>query len=257
MELMKLFTFYSLCCLQVILEVLPISSSGHLSLLYGKKNIPEMIEYIWHIPTAIIISIFIWQHRNILLGTGTFKELALAGVLIILADIVTGLFYYLLKQKRILFPLWLGFIVTASSLFLVSLLPPGAVSKLTYKGALLMGLGQGIALLPGISRLATTVMCGWVYGLTPLLAYVFSLAIQLPLISAAVLKVIYKEGFSPFKHYFSVFGLLSVAVCSYSAYVLLKYVFFLFESQAVSFLGWYMLFPLLYSFYKARTTVLL
>lgn len=247
---MMLYVFYSLWCLHVILEVLPISSSGHLFLLYGKKYIPEYVEYCFHIPTAVIISIFLWRYRTMLIGTGTLKELYIAGAFIVLADIVTAGFYVLLRQQKRAFPLWLGFFVTMLSLFLVRYISYGTVQVLTWKVAFLIGLGQGIALLPGISRLATTVVIGSLYGLTPLLSYLFSLAIQLPLIGAAVLKVLYKDGLSLFKRYGSIPGILAVLLCSYAAYKLLELILFLFELQATTFLGWYMLLPLSYSFYK-------
>ncbi|MCK4517445.1 undecaprenyl-diphosphate phosphatase, partial [Candidatus Babeliales bacterium] len=64
--------------------------------------------------------------------------------------------------------------------------------SLNIRKALILGCVQGIALLPGISRFATTYVAGRWLHLSPRRAFQISFLIQLPLISAAFVQGLYK-----------------------------------------------------------------
>ncbi len=188
--------YYIIFILHIVLESLPISSSGHRVLFgyflnYFNTKLPVLTEeqdHLLHIPTAIILSIFLLANYSI-----AFPVISLHALfLIFFANLVTGFFYFLFKIIDISkFPLFLGLLISSVSLLLTYYIDPGH-SELTIGYAILIGASQGLALLPGISRMAATYVAAYCLGVAPCLAFMFSLAIQLPLIIAALLKAAYK-----------------------------------------------------------------
>jgi undecaprenyl-diphosphatase len=87
-------------------------------------------------------------------------------------------------------PLWIGFLITAVFLYSIKNQnkktdTPTEDSVFTFKKAVAFGLMQSIAVLPGISRFASTYALGCWYGYKPSDALWFSFLIQLPLLIAA------------------------------------------------------------------------
>ncbi|MGO8901555.1 MAG: undecaprenyl-diphosphate phosphatase, partial [Isosphaeraceae bacterium] len=87
----------------------------------------------------------------------------------------------------------IGFLVTASVLLLVSLKLHGTAGKkgpaeTTFLDALLIGLAQMFAPLPGVSRSALTIASALALGFSPVWAVGFSLLIAVPAISGAALS---------------------------------------------------------------------
>jgi undecaprenyl-diphosphatase len=78
------------------------------------------------------------------------------------------------------------FIVTGLLLLLTRFLPAGD-RAVTAKRAFIMGLGQALALLPGISRSGTTLVCARACRVAPEKAAEFSFLMSAPLILGAVL----------------------------------------------------------------------
>ena len=83
----------------------------------------------------------------------------------------------------------LGFWFTALILFLCQKLPGGTKTRLTmtWKDAFLIGLAQGFAPLPGVSRSGLTVATALARGLQPAWAAIFSLWMSIPAITGALL----------------------------------------------------------------------
>jgi undecaprenyl-diphosphatase len=81
-----------------------------------------------------------------------------------------------------------GFFITAGLLFSLSFLPKSKPSTLTPANIILLGLAQGVALLPGISRFAITYTTTRWLAIPHRRAFEISFLIQVPLIAAAFLK---------------------------------------------------------------------
>ena len=64
---------------------------------------------------------------------------------------------------------------------------PAGRSRLTYLDALLIGIGQAVAILPGISRSGTTIAIGMMRGVEPVHAARFSFLLSIPAILGAAL----------------------------------------------------------------------
>jgi undecaprenyl-diphosphatase len=165
-------------------------------------------------------------------------------LLIGVADSITGIWYFWLKDRKQFFPLWLGFLITALLLYGISVLYYNDVINITVMMALFIGTAQGIALLPGISRLAATFFTGSILGLTPAIAFSFSLAIQLPLIVAAVAKVIYERKYTDLEKYLDWVNILLIMGASFVSYLAYGWVLGLFETHNTAWLACYMLIPM-------------
>lgn len=83
--------------------------------------------------------------------------------------------------------LGLAFLATTFVLFLTRFPPRRRrdLEEIGAREALLVGLSQGIAAIPGISRTGTTISCGLLLGMERTAAATFSFLISLPVIAAA------------------------------------------------------------------------
>jgi len=185
---------------QIITESLPVSSSSHMRLLSSYiqraggssflNALPRYFDDFLHLPTLLMLIVFFWYRWAPVVGQldQTFLPFILR---VLLASGITVLFYGLFSYTgwREAFPLVAGLLVTSLLLFSLYLLPKGAPeAPLSWGSAAIVGVVQGISLLPGISRLgATFVVSRWL-GISSPHALEFSCAIQVPLIIAAVIR---------------------------------------------------------------------
>ena len=245
---------------QIILEMLPISSSTHLRLLeqwfvrkfswnitdyFKERNISlSDVYHFLHLPTLLIV-LFYYSPRWI----SWFRvpaELQRVALLIFIADAITVCIYYLFKKYSISWPLLFGMCITALSLLLTSTCEPFNSSyEWNVMGAVFLGIAQGIALLPGISRLAFTTAAGCCLGLSLLTAFFVSWMIYIPLMTAAIAKStinLYQKG--------TLIELLNWRTCLVmlvsgivSWYVFTRVVFLILVNKWWLF-GWYMIIPI-------------
>lgn len=243
---------------QIILEMLPISSSTHLRLIelwfkrafswdigtYFKQRsiLLSDVYHFMHLPTLIIM---VWYYHSLLraLDFQTLKHLIIS---IVIIDTITVAIYYLFKKYTVSWPLIFGMSITA-----LVLLYTGSCSgissdfTLSFLGAVFLGIAQGIALLPGISRLAFTTAAGCCLGLPLLHAFSISWLMYIPLMAAAIVKSIinlYSQGTHA--------QLLNWRICLVmlvsgilSWYVFTRVLFIILINKWWLF-GWYMILPI-------------
>jgi undecaprenyl-diphosphatase len=183
---------------QGVAEFLPVSSSGHLVVLHklmGSKE-PEMFFDIFlHLGT--LAAVFIVFGREIIESVTTKKRM---GFLIILSSFVTFVIVLLfIKNIEAAFSnlktVGLMFIVTGIWLIAGNLVRLGSEGLTVFKAGLI-GLVQGIAALPGISRSGATISTGLFLGLDGQSAAKFSFLLSIPAIIGAFLFKIKETGFS-------------------------------------------------------------
>jgi len=175
--------------IQIILESLPLSSSGHLALIYhvtGEKNLSSSLMWLAHAPTVILIIGYF--HRTALLllrypwrTRAIWYKLCMWGMI---AECMTVLFYCTLRS--VTFPLWIGFCITAT-LLASTLWCTSSIVLPRWWHYIVIGCVQGAAVLPGISRLAVTYSVGRLCGLAPLKSFNIAWMFALPLYGAASL----------------------------------------------------------------------
>lgn len=243
--------------LSIILESLPISSSGHLKLifnfyenLYRKKfYISDFVFDLMHLPNFIILLFFVFQKKSYLLFdfNKNLSEIAFLIIASFITSLITAIFYFFIKLKKIYFPLYLGFIITSLLLLSLYFVLPGT-NEITIVQSIVIGITQGLALLPGISRMASTyVVARWI-GLNAQSSFIFSCVIELPILFAAILRAYFKESIKKIITKNLIILILISMIISYFLLVIL------YNALDLSFiyLGYYMLLPIFLSlFFKS------
>ncbi len=243
---MEIWQAIVLGAVQGLAEFLPVSSSGHLILMQRWLGVSEtagglFFDIMLHIGT--LIPVFIVFFKDILglfkrtestLGDGTVKKsflfnqkmwfLVLATIPAVLTgvplgDFVESSFY----GGDILASCLLAgtFLLTATELFLSEIISKKREKNLplSYKSSIVMGLAQGVAIVPGLSRSGTVISSGCLYGLkredNASFAFLMSIPVILGAAAVSTLKLI-KQGVVvdviPL-----IFGVLTAAVTGYIA----------------------------------------
>ena len=216
--------------IQGLTEFLPISSSGHLVIfqhLIGLKNPEVLLDISLHVGTLLAVLIFFWTDIKLMI----YESIGLVGnlfrkrnpsskiqrfphaaliVWIVIGTIPTALIGILFSsffQKVFGSPFFVGFMLIVTGAILgASRFIPDYFTKKEHVGLILsiaVGIAQGAAIIPGISRSGATIVCGLFCGLNRELAGRFSFLLSIPaIIGATVLKFditkITEIGFIPF-----------------------------------------------------------
>jgi undecaprenyl-diphosphatase len=200
-------TLFLLGILQGLTEFLPVSSSGHLVLSQRLMDVHPSLAVNVGLHAGSLIAILSYYRKDLwglacalLPGCATdapdtaeHRTLAWHLILATLATIPVGLLLRNPIEGLFAEPaagrfLALTFLMTAVLLVLTELTPRGRQQEtLTWKGALLIGLVQGVAVFPGISRSGATIAVALILGLTSEKAARFSFLMAIPVIGGAAL----------------------------------------------------------------------
>ncbi len=199
--------------LQGVAEFLPISSSGHLVLLRNVMNlgdIPLLYDVLLHVSTLIVVAIvFRKKILSVLASIRRWLTRAVAAedrenlnlsLYILIATVVTGGVGLVLSRFEEVFlrqPRLVSLLFLITALVLIStLLGRGRRDYLQMGifGALIVGLAQGIGVLPGISRAGITISVALLWGLDRQRAGEFSFLIAIPAILGALLLQLREAG---------------------------------------------------------------
>jgi undecaprenyl-diphosphatase len=207
--------------IQGVAEWLPISSTGHLRLAdhFLGLNLPILYAVSLHIGTLIVIFAFfrkdIRKILSALLHRDFRSEDGKMVPLIIVASVPTGLIGAGLVFSNVIetvfnqvTPIALALIVCGFLLY-ASKLARENTDVLNYKTALVFGIAQGIATVPGISRSGTTIAVALLLGLKREKAFRFSFIMSLPAIIGALGLTVYQEHEALLQ---SGFGVTEIAV---------------------------------------------
>ena len=183
---------------QGVAEFLPISSSGHLVILHKLMglNEPEVFFDIFlHLGT--LAAIFIVFGREIIESITTKKRI---GLLILISSAVTFVIVlFFIKNIEAAFnnvrTIGLMFVITGIWLIAGNFIRLGTEGMTVFK-ACIIGLSQGIAALPGISRSGATISTGLFLGLDGQAAAKFSFLLSIPAILGAFVFKIKEAGFN-------------------------------------------------------------
>lgn len=195
--------------IQGLTEFLPVSSSGHLVLaerMLGVEAPGKTFAVFLHVGTLIsVIWVFRERIANIIKSfLLLFKKEEWArfadnadrrfGLLLIAASIPTAIIAFLLKEyidKAFDSPLFVGIalLITGGLLWVADTLPGGNkdISKTTALDAILIGLFQGVAIFPGISRSGATISGALFRKLDKRTAAEFSFLLSIPAILGGAL----------------------------------------------------------------------
>lgn len=194
-----LFALFFLGLLQGLTEFLPVSSSGHLILFSHIFGIEEnlFVSILLHVATLFsVVVVFRKEIFYIVCHPFSTQTTNLALSTIISCTIVL----ILLPIVKLSFSgKWLGFCFLISSLFLfLSDKRQTKVGMFNTKIASIMGIAQGLAVFPGISRSGTTISAGVMFGGERESASKFSFLMSIPIILASLVMEFFeldKQGF--------------------------------------------------------------
>ena len=194
-------TFY-LAILQGITEFLPISSSGHLILmpaLMGWKDQGLVFDVAVHVGTLIAVVIYFWSDLKQIvwdcirvLGGAQETQYSRLGWMVALASLMIAPIGMLLDSwiegnlrsatavaiATMLFGLFLGLADLTGK-------KERDIHSLEWKDAIVIGLSQILALIPGTSRSGITITAGLMLGLSREAASRFSFLLAIPVIMFA------------------------------------------------------------------------
>jgi undecaprenyl-diphosphatase len=180
---------------QGLTEFLPVSSDGHLAVIghvAGVHTPGVFVEVALHVATLgsilVVYGRRFWQLALDVLRRQP-EALRYAGLLLI-GMIPAGLVGIFLEDliARAFDSLWaagIGFLVTGVALLSTRRRGPEGQASPTPRGALIIGLAQALAPLPGVSRSGMTIASGLWVGLGAVPAADFSFLMAIPLIAGA------------------------------------------------------------------------
>ena len=246
-------TSFLLGLVQGVAEFLPISSSGHLAIaqnllgLEGAGSVPEFFVVLLHLGTLIAVFAAYWKDicdmvveffRGIgdLAHRSTPSPVPPARRLILLIIVGTlPLFAVLPIRKSVqgladnMVFVGAALIVTGFLLFLCDRVRKGRKTErsATWLDALLVGVGQAVATLPGVSRSGMTITAGCFVGYERRFAVRFSFLLSIPAVLGAnilSLSDAAKAGINTAQVPMYLLGVVTAAVSGYLCIRLLKYV---------------------------------
>jgi len=180
---------------QGLTEFLPVSSSGHLVLMeamLGVKQPGVSFEVLLHLATLAAVVVYFRRRITTLILSIADRSMKSERKMIrylmvgtVPVMIVAGLFLdYIREAFSSPFLAAVMLVVTGLILFVSRSLKPGA-AQVGSLSALRMGIGQAVAIMPGISRSGTTIVAGMHAGVAPSEAAEFSFLLAIPAISGA------------------------------------------------------------------------
>lgn len=203
-----------------ITEFLPVSSTGHLVIfqnLIGFKgtspNYVEMYTYVIQLGAILAVVILYWgkikdtlvnffpqkvgyENSGFKFWLVIFIACIPGGILGVLLDDLAE--EYLFTPVSVAITLFLGalWMIYAEKRFRDNKLK-GEELKVTVKQAWIIGLFQCLAIIPGMSRSASTIIGGWASGLSTVAAAEFSFFLAIPvMVGMSFLKIIKVGGLS-------------------------------------------------------------
>ena len=144
---------------QGLTEFLPVSSSGHLAVLQRMMGLGEdviALSVVLHIGTALSVIVFFFKDIVKLLRNA--KLLMLVAVVTIITGVIgiggRGFFEGLFNSPKAVGYAW---IITGLVLLLTKNFGQNQKTAVGAKDAVILGLAQGLAIVPGISRSGITI----------------------------------------------------------------------------------------------------
>lgn len=254
MELLKAIL---LGLIQGVTEFLPVSSSGHLAIfkhILGMGDVGISFDILLHVGTLIAVFVVYWRDIARLIydgvgiiadscvNIGIFIKMKKTGkrirykrvinssyrkfaMLVIVSTIPTGILGVAGKKliedasSTIIVP-GICLLITGTLLLISDNLPDGSKTPkyTTYKNALFIGVCQGFATLPGISRSGTTITAELFCGLRRDFAVKYSFIMSIPAIMGAAvldLKDFGSDGIAGTTLLYYLVGMVVAAIVGY------------------------------------------
>ncbi len=238
---------------QGVAEFLPISSSGHLAILQNLFALSAGEEHMFfdvllHLGTLISICVCYWADivamvREVFIvlrggrradGTPVTQPLGAARLFLMIVVGTLPLFLVLpindsVEQLYYITPfIGVALLLTGCLLFVSDRMTPGRRTEknMRFRDALIIGLCQCVATIPGLSRSGTTITAGIATGLERKFAMKYSFLLSLPAVLGAnllsLIKAIGEESVDPALIPAYLIGMLFAMLSGIAAILLMK-----------------------------------
>jgi len=200
---MEIFQTIILSIIEGVTEFLPISSTGHMILaarIIGvlQTDFVRSFEIIIQLG-AILAIVFLYRHK-LLRSFDLWKKIIVAFI----PTAILGLILYKFVKHFLLGNEWVtvlalaigGLLMIVVERYFKTKTKIANDKKLSYKGAIAIGVGQSLAMIPGVSRSAASIITGMFVGLTREEAAEFSFILAIPTMVAATSLDLIKSGWS-------------------------------------------------------------
>ena len=237
--------------IQGLTEWFPVSSSGHLALFQNLMGleVPVLYNIYLHIGTLIVLFVFFWRDIGDIfsdLWRLDFKSenSRLAGFILVGLIVTSIIGFTFHDQFSAMFSnlLYVGiaFLFTGVILTLSGMVKRGH-RKVNFLDSVLIGLFQGVSLIPGVSRSGATIGIGLFRGIDRVKVAKFSFLLSMPAILGA--SIVESFGMSQLAVPFLmenlsavIFGVLASAI---TGYVCLRWLMKLVESGKFHYFAYY------------------
>jgi undecaprenyl-diphosphatase len=182
--------------IQGLTEWLPISSTGHLKLFENllHMKVPILFDVILHVGTLIVVLVFFRKEISKILSAlarldfktehGKMVPLIIVGVIpTALIGLIFGWLIESAFQKTL--PIATAFLFCGIMLYSVKF-GKEKTDSISYLTAIMIGIAQGIAIIPGISRSGATIAIALLLGIKREKAFKFSFLLSIPAILGAL-----------------------------------------------------------------------
>lgn len=228
---------------QGLTEFLPVSSSGHLVIgqaLLGIDADMLTFDIFVHVGTLVAVFVAFWPDIAALLRRPFCRFTAL----LVVACVPAGLVGFFLDD--LISSLFSSLTVVACALLLTGVLlfisdrfnGSKTIEQMSFTDALVVGLFQGLAVTPGLSRSGSTIFGALIRGLTRAEAARFSFIVSIPVILGAAAKEAWDlasgSGIALEWTY-----LLGAAVAAISGYLAIRIFLSLLEQRTMRYFSYY------------------
>ncbi len=216
---MDILAILFLSIVQGLTEWLPISSSGHLVIFEKIFNIPSSLEFniFLHLASFLVILAFFQKEIGKII-----KEKSNWLYYLLLSNIFTAAFGYYLYDHMASFRTleavsnWLLF----TTLILIATIFSKGKKDLNWQHALFLGIIQGLAVIPGISRSGVVIGSALIMGVKRKQAFLYGFLIALPAFLGSFLLTVKDLTFN----YFYLAGFLMTIIISYLTLLFLRFI---------------------------------
>lgn len=197
-----------------ITEFLPISSTGHMILvdefikLSSDKSFTTAFEVIIQLGAIISVVVFFWKDLWPFAGTTEHKnktwQLWFKVIVAVIPAVVLGSLFGDTIKKNLFSPLVVAITLVFYGIILIVLerfnagktrFKFNSVATIPYSLAMVIGLFQCLAMVPGTSRSAATIIGAMLLGLSRGVAAEFSFFLAIPTMAGATVLTLLKSGF--------------------------------------------------------------
>jgi len=241
---MNIFQVILLGIVQGITEWFPISSSGHLVLFQKYFNIQADVFFDMALHIGSLIAILFLFRKDIIKIIKSFfgkeeKSYRNIGLLLILSTIVTGAIVLTFKdQFESLFnstlTVGIALLITAALLFLTKISKEKR-KEVNMINSIFIGLAQGFAFIPGISRSGATISTGMFFGITKEQAARYSFLLFIPTMIASFLIKSYEVS------YFNTNIVLGLIISAIVSFLIIKLLLKIIKSNKFHYFAYYCL----------------